>query len=119
RFTPAAPISNAPEGLQTAFAFGADCPQLPTILGTAGIPAGPPLRGANQSEDCLFVNVWRPAGTLAKEKLPILVYIYGGGYFAGSGSEWNGTSLVRRSVATKKPVIYITFNYRIGVLGFV
>jgi carboxylesterase type B len=43
----------------------------------------------------------------------------GGGYFAGAGSEWDGTSLVRRSVATDKPIIWITFNYRIGVLGFV
>ncbi|KAJ7225054.1 alpha/beta-hydrolase [Mycena haematopus] len=125
RFTPAAPISNPPSGLQTAVAFGADCPQLPTLLGTAGVPAGPPLRGANQSEDCLFANVWRPEGTSAGDKLPILVYIYnllimlkGGGYFAGAGSEWNGTSLVRRSVATGKPIIFITFNYRIGVLGF-
>ncbi|KAJ7475500.1 Alpha/Beta hydrolase protein, partial [Mycena galericulata] len=88
------------------------------LLETAGIPAGPPLRGANQSEDCLFVNVWRPAGTSAREKLPILVYIFGGGYFSGAGSEWNGTSLVRRSVATGKPFIYVTFNYRVGVLGF-
>ncbi|KAJ6530861.1 alpha/beta-hydrolase, partial [Mycena vulgaris] len=119
RFTPATPISKAPERLQTAGAFGADCPQLPTLLGTAGIAAGPPLRGANQSEDCLFVNVWRPAGTSPRRKLPILVYIFGGGYFAGSGSEWDGTSLVRRSVATNKPFIFITFNYRIGVLGFI
>lgn len=58
RFTPATPIqvANAPEGPQSAAAFGADCPQ-PTRLVTAGIPAGPPLRGADQSEDCLFVNV--------------------------------------------------------------
>ncbi|KAJ7494230.1 alpha/beta-hydrolase [Mycena galericulata] len=121
RFTPATPISIAPEGTQTAAEFGADCPQFPgtTLLGTAGLPAGPSLRGVSQSEDCLFVNVWRPAGTAANEKLPVLVYIHGGGYFAGSGSEWNGTSLVRRSVATKKPFIFITFNYRLGVLGFI
>ncbi|KAJ7478211.1 Alpha/Beta hydrolase protein [Mycena latifolia] len=119
RFTPATPISEAPVGLQTAGAFGADCPQLATMQETAGVPAGPPLRGANQSEDCFFVNVWRPSGISAKTKLPILVYIYGGAYFAGAGSEWDGTSLVRRSVATKKPIIYITFNYRIGVLGFI
>ncbi|KAJ7510647.1 Carboxylesterase [Mycena galericulata] len=118
RFTPATPVSNVPEGLQSAADFGADCPQLPTLLGTAGIAAGPPLRGANQSEDCLFVNVWRPAGTSAQRKLPILVYVYGGGYFSGAGSEWEGTSLVRRSVATQKPFIYVTFNYRVGVLGF-
>ncbi|KAJ7910548.1 Alpha/Beta hydrolase protein [Mycena leptocephala] len=119
RFTPATPISKALNGPQTAVAFGDDCPQLPALQETAGLPAGPPLRGANQSEDCYFVNVWRPAGTSTTERLPILVYIYGGAYFAGSGSEWDGTSLVRRSVETKKPIIFITFNYRIGVLGFI
>ncbi|KAJ7785532.1 alpha/beta-hydrolase, partial [Mycena olivaceomarginata] len=119
RFLPTLPISNTPEDQKAAVSFGADCPQLPAPLAVAGIPAGPPLRGANQSEDCFFLNVWRPAGTSAGAKLPILVYIFGGGYFSGSGSEWNGTSLVRRSVATKKPVIWITFNYRTGVLGFI
>ncbi|KAJ7858818.1 Alpha/Beta hydrolase protein [Mycena olivaceomarginata] len=93
---------NPSAGAQSAAAFGSDCPQLPTILGAAGIPAGPPLKGANQSEDCLFVNIWRPEGTSVNDALPILVYIHGGGYFAGSGSEWDGTSLVRRSVATKE-----------------
>ncbi|KAJ7732164.1 Alpha/Beta hydrolase protein [Mycena metata] len=74
--------------------------------------------GSNQSEDCFFVNVWRPAGTSAKDRLPILVSIFGGGYFSGSSSECNATSLVRRSVATKKPMIFINFNYRTGVFGF-
>ncbi|KAJ7808742.1 Alpha/Beta hydrolase protein [Mycena olivaceomarginata] len=119
RFTPTIPVSSAPKGLQNATTFGADCPQLPAPLSVAGFAAGPPLRGANQSEDCFFVNVWRPAGTLPGDKLPILIYIFGGGYFSGSGSEWEGTNLVRRSVATKTPIIYITFNYRTGVLGFI
>jgi hypothetical protein len=57
RFTPATPISKALNGPQTAVAFGDDCPQLPALQETAGLPAGPPLRGANQSEDCYFVNV--------------------------------------------------------------
>ncbi|KAJ7833649.1 Carboxylesterase family-domain-containing protein [Mycena olivaceomarginata] len=68
-----------------------------------------------RNEDCLFFNVWQPESTSAKDKLPVLVYIYGGGYFAGAGSEWVGTSLVR-SVATNKPIIWITFNYHIGAL---
>ncbi|KAJ7020942.1 hypothetical protein C8F04DRAFT_930046, partial [Mycena alexandri] len=63
RFTPTTPISEAPEVPQTALAFGADCPQLPAPLTSAGIPGGPPLRGSNRSEDCFFANVWRPAGT--------------------------------------------------------
>ncbi|KAJ7738106.1 Alpha/Beta hydrolase protein [Mycena metata] len=114
RFTPTTPVSKAPEVPQNATAFGADCPQLLAPLAVAGVAAGPPLRGSNQSEDCFFVNV----STSAKEKLPILVSIFGGGYFSGSGSEWNGTSLVRRSVATKQPMIFINFNYRTGVFGF-
>ncbi|KAJ7849391.1 Alpha/Beta hydrolase protein [Mycena olivaceomarginata] len=97
-------------------AVGSTAP--PALQATAGISSGPPLRGANQSEDCLFVNKWRPAATL-KEKLPILVYIHGGGYYSGSGSEWNGTSLVHRSIATRKPLFFVTFNYRLGVLGFI
>ncbi|KAJ7904048.1 alpha/beta-hydrolase [Mycena leptocephala] len=118
RFTPAAPITTAPEGLQSAVAFGADCPQ-PPLLETGGVAIGPPLQAANQSEDCLFLNIWRPTSTSIKKKLPIQVYLHGGGYFEGSGSEWDGTGLVRRSIATDKPIIFITFNYRLGVLGFI
>ncbi|KAJ7732153.1 Alpha/Beta hydrolase protein [Mycena metata] len=119
RFTPATPVLKAPEVPHKAIAFGADCPQLPTLMEVVGVPLGPPLRGSNQSEDCFFVNVWRPAGTSAKDRLPILVSIFGGGYFSGSSSEWNATSLVRRSVATEKPMIFINFNYRTGVFGFI
>ncbi|KAF8211398.1 alpha/beta-hydrolase [Mycena galopus ATCC 62051] len=118
RFAPAAAISSPPDGLQPAVAFGADCPQFPSILDVFGIPGGPPLQGGNQSEDCLFLNVWRPEGISPGDGLPILVYIHGGGFFLGSGSEWDGTSFVRRSVASGKPIIFITFNYRVGVLGF-
>jgi hypothetical protein len=56
RFTPTIPVSSATKGLQNATTFGADCPQLPAPLSVAGFAAGPPLRGANQSEDCFFVN---------------------------------------------------------------
>ncbi|KAJ7131854.1 alpha/beta-hydrolase [Mycena crocata] len=114
RFTPATPISKAPKNLQSAVAFGSDCPQLPALLETGGVPFGPPLQGR-----CLFLNVWRPASIPTKERLPIIVYIHGGGYFSGSGSEWDGTGLVRRSIATNKPIIFVTFNYRLGVLAFI
>ncbi|KAJ7131846.1 alpha/beta-hydrolase [Mycena crocata] len=117
RFTPAEPISNAPKNLQNATMFGHDCPQPPFTF-VDGFAIGPPLHGANQSEDCLFLNVWRPSGS-TNEKLPVMVYIHGGGWFLGSGSEWDGTDLVRRSVAIKKPFIFIALNYRLGVLGFI
>ena len=65
------------------------------------------------SEDCLYLNVWTPAET-GNEKLPVLVYFYGGGFRAGSGDEprYAGKSMARRGV------ISITVNYRLGIFGF-
>jgi para-nitrobenzyl esterase len=65
------------------------------------------------SEDCLFLNIWTPAKTAA-DKLPVLVYIHGGGLTEGSGSieVYDGEELA------KKGIIVITINYRLGVIGF-
>lgn len=65
------------------------------------------------SEDCLFLNIWRPAQTSA-QKRPVLVWIHGGGFGSGSGSVpiYNGAHLAARGV------IVVTINYRVGVLGF-
>jgi para-nitrobenzyl esterase len=65
------------------------------------------------SEDCLYLNVWTPARGPA-ERLPVLVWIYGGGFTNGSGAMplyW-GDQLARRGV------VVVTFNYRVGALGF-
>ncbi|KAK7024685.1 Alpha/beta-hydrolase [Favolaschia claudopus] len=122
RFTQATPISKAPKERLSALEFGDDCAQAPPLV-VAGVPYGPPIQGRNSTEDCLFLNIWRPSqidnGTFSSQKFPILVYIHGGGLSTGAGSEWDGTSLVRRSVATKKPIIYISINYRLGFLGFI
>ena len=68
---------------------------------------------AKISEDCLYLNVWTPAVT-GNEKLPVLVYFYGGGLIAGSGDEprYAGETLAR------KGIIAITVNYRLGIFGF-
>ena len=65
------------------------------------------------SEDCLYMNIWTPAVT-GNEKLPVLVYFYGGGFIAGSGDEprYDGESMARRGI------ISITVNYRLGIFGF-
>ena len=65
------------------------------------------------SEDCLYLNVWTPAKS-AKEKLPVLVYFFGGGFVAGDGSEprYDGESMAR------KGIVAVTVNYRLGVFGF-
>jgi para-nitrobenzyl esterase len=64
-----------------------------------------------QSEDCLYLNIWAPEKA---EKLPVIVWIHGGGYFGGTGAQplYDGTRL------TKKGVIVVTINYRLGVFGF-
>lgn len=76
-----------------------------------------PMQGGNppsgKSEDCLYLNVWTPAKS-AKEKIPVLVWIYGGGFSFGSTSEpvYNGKKLA------KKGVVLVSIAYRVGQLGF-
>lgn len=71
------------------------------------------FRDAGPSEDCLYLNVWTPAKS-PKERLPVMVWIYGGGFQAGASSEprQDGESLAR------KGVVVVSFNYREGVFGF-
>ena len=65
------------------------------------------------SEDCLYLNVWTPAASPAARR-PVFVYIYGGGNVEGSGSvpAYDGEGLA------SKGLVVVTFNYRVGVLGF-
>jgi len=73
---------------------------------------------ANQSEDCLNLNVFRPAGVAANAKLPVVVFFYGGAFMTGDASSYNATNLVARSVALGEPVIYVSLNYRVNAFGF-
>jgi len=66
-----------------------------------------------QSEDCLFLNVWAPASANEKSKLPVMVWIHGGAFVAGSGS---GPGSAGDAFA-KNGVILVTINYRLGRLG--
>lgn len=65
------------------------------------------------SEDCLYLNLWRPADSTA-DKLPVMVWIYGGGLENGSSS----TPLYAGDRLARKGVIVVTLNYRLGVFGF-
>jgi carboxylesterase type B len=72
----------------------------------------------NSGEDCLTINVQRPSGTKAGAKLPVLFWIFGGGFELGATSMYDGTSLVAESVAQGKPIIFVAVNYRVGGFGF-
>ncbi len=71
------------------------------------------FRDNGPSEDCLYLNIWMPAAP-AQKKLPVMVWIYGGGFVAGSSSEprQDGGNL------SKKGVVVVSFNYRLGIFGF-
>ncbi len=65
------------------------------------------------SEDCLYLNVWTPAHS-PNDRIPVLVWIYGGGFSFGATSEpgYNGAKLAR------KGVVLVSIAYRVGQLGF-
>ncbi|HEX2395570.1 MAG TPA: carboxylesterase family protein [Bacteroidales bacterium] len=79
--------------------------------------AAAPMQGGNppsgKSEDCLYLNIWTPSNS-EKEKIPVLVWIYGGGFSFGSTSDpvHNGEHLAR------KGVVLVSMAYRVGQLGF-
>jgi len=67
-------------------------------------------------EDCLFINVWRPAEKGKDEPLPVLVWIHGGGYVVGAGTGPDG--ITDGSTLAGQGLVVVTFNYRLGRLGF-
>lgn len=104
RWKPPQPLT-AWAGVRDASQFGARCMQLAMFRME--------FRSRAMSEDCLFLNVWTPSLS-AGEKLPVLVYFYGGGFAAGDSSEprYDGAALASRGMVT------VTVNYRLGVFGF-
>jgi para-nitrobenzyl esterase len=91
-------------GVRDASAYGPDCMQLP-------FPSDAAPLGTAPSEDCLYANVWRPAGPA--RKLPVVVWIYGGGFVNGGASPptYAGDALARQGI------LVVSFNYRLGRFG--
>ncbi|GAA0666578.1 carboxylesterase family protein [Kitasatospora atroaurantiaca] len=94
------------EGVRPARAFGAAPPQLPLVPGMS-VPWRP-----EDGLDCLTVNVWTPGE--AGDGLPVMVWIYGGGWKSGYSADpaYDGAVLARGGV------VMVTFNYRVGFEGF-
>lgn len=114
RFAP--PQSYAPEHntVVDATQAGALCPQTKDAFPLL-FDATPDL-----SEDCLNLRIDRPAGVAAGEKLPVVLWLHGGGVVKGSAydSHFNPDKLLQRSVEDGTPVIYASINYRMLIFGF-
>jgi para-nitrobenzyl esterase len=91
------------DGVRAADQFGRACIQTNAAIGNLPAP----------SEDCLYLNVWTPAKS-AGEKLPVLVWIHGGGFVAGAPAE----QLYHGEWLAKKGVVFVSIAYRLGVFGF-
>jgi para-nitrobenzyl esterase len=105
-----APQQPAPwTGVREARSFGAVAPQNPVVTQAL---AAMKIEQA-QSEDCLKLNLWTPG--LDNARRPVMVWIHGGGFTIGAGSQeiYNGSVLARRGNA-----VIVTINYRLGPLGF-
>jgi para-nitrobenzyl esterase len=91
-------------GIRDAADYGHDCMQVP-------FPSDAAPLGTPPAEDCLFLNVWRPVG--AAKKLPVIVWIYGGGFVNGGASPptYSGANVAGQGV------MFVSFNYRVGRFG--
>lgn len=94
------------EGELDATEYGSNCAQ-------SGWGGAPGTISEGSSEDCLYLNVWKPADANLGANLPVMVWIHGGGFVGGSGS---GAGIAGDEFA-KKGVVLITINYRLGRLG--
>ena len=105
RWRPPQPVA-AWTGVRSATAYGSDCMQLP-------FPSDAAPLGTPPNEDCLYMNIWTPAHR-ATEKLPVMVWIYGGGFVNGGSSPavYSGQQFAGHGV------VFVSFNYRVGRFGF-
>jgi para-nitrobenzyl esterase len=92
-------------GARDATAFGHDCMQPSRPADSAGMAL---------DEDCLVLNVWRPAALASGERLPVVVWIHGGGFAHGTSAsaEFDGSAYARAGI------VFVSFNYRLGRFGF-
>ncbi len=106
RWKPPQPLARW-QGVRQATSYGPDCMQEP-------FPGDAAPLGVTPSEDCLYVNVWLPAKAPGGKQLPVMVWIYGGGFVNGGGSPqvYDGSQFARQGI------VLVSFNYRLGILGF-
>lgn len=126
RLKPPQPITT-PLGTVQATGQARSCPQFQFTTNTSDFPdsvigqlVNIPLfqTVTNAGEDCLTLNIRRPSGTQPGANLPVLVWIYGGGFETGSTEMYDGTNFVSASMNLDMPIVFVAMNYRLGGFGF-
>lgn len=128
RLKPPQPLSTPLGTVKATNPLPPACPQfifpdikIPGPAGVAGLLLNSPLfkNGALEGqEDCLTINVQRPAGTTPDSKLPVMFWIFGGAFELGSTLMYSGSGLVSNGIAMGKPFVFVAVNYRLGGFGF-
>ncbi|EXM17423.1 Carboxylesterase, type B [Fusarium oxysporum f. sp. vasinfectum] len=127
RLRPPKPIKSF--GIIQATGTGPSCPQFTVsesspvfnhVAGLSDVMEAIAFSGAlgNETEDCLTVSVMRPRNIKTHEKLPVLLWMHGGGFQMGSAQPYNASVLIPKAVSQGKPFILVGVNYRLGGFGF-
>ena len=95
------------QGVRNATDYGPDCMQEP-------FPGDAAPLGVTPKEDCLYLNLWLPEKSAPRKRLPVMVWIYGGGFVNGGASP----KVYDGSEFAKDGILLVSFNYRLGNLGF-
>ncbi|KAJ0069357.1 hypothetical protein NL108_004171 [Boleophthalmus pectinirostris] len=112
RLAPPRPVQ-AWNGVKDATEQPPMCVQDVTVLGDLYTRLGMKVDVPGISEDCLYLNIYTPANTPPDAKLPVMVWIHGGGFTIGAASSYDGSAL-----SAYEDVVVVGIQYRLGILGF-
>ncbi|KAG9011489.1 hypothetical protein FRB94_008320 [Tulasnella sp. JGI-2019a] len=110
RFSPPVPIAPGLPGQQIlAKSYPPACLQDPlnSLVGNYGI-----------FEDCLYLNVWSTHNVTQTSKLPVMIWVYAGGFIEGTASTYNPTLILLQASEMQSPIIFVGIQYRLGIWGF-
>ncbi|KAF4469382.1 triacylglycerol lipase V precursor [Fusarium albosuccineum] len=126
RLKPPKKLSKALGTFDASGLVGPSCPQMFISTGAEDVISEflsdflsiPFLQVVTGQEDCLTMTVQRPAGTKAGDKLPVLFWIFGGGFELGSSAMYDGASLLGTAIDQDQPFVFVAVNYRVAGFGF-